>query len=103
MAKHIKHAVIQKIQQAKYYSIIVACRSTRVVCRTELITVTGHVDAKQGDSEEHLVGFIPEKKTTSEDLTELRTFVNHQLGLDIKTAADKDTIMALTCKEKEVV
>jgi hypothetical protein len=61
MAKHVKHEVIQKAHQAKYYSIILDC--TRDVSHTEEMTmILSHVDEKSGDNEEHFFGLIPVKK-----------------------------------------
>ncbi|XP_073470341.1 zinc finger MYM-type protein 1-like [Aquarana catesbeiana] len=83
MAKLVKQKVIEKILQAKYYSIIIDC--TRDVSHVEQMTVVlRHVDEKSGDVEEHFIGFLPVDKMTAEELTKTILLEIEESGLDIK-------------------
>ncbi|CAH2226204.1 Hypothetical predicted protein [Pelobates cultripes] len=83
VAKHVKQTIIQKILQAKYYSIILDC--TTDISHIELMTVIlRHVDEVSGNIEEHFIGFITVEKTTAEELTKTILFEIDELGLDIK-------------------
>jgi hypothetical protein len=83
MARHVEHAVTQKVQQAKYYSIILDC--TRDVSHTEQMTmILRHVYEKSGDTEKHFVVFIPVEKTTAAEELNCVVLEIDNLGLDIK-------------------
>jgi hypothetical protein len=87
MAKHVKHAIIQTVQQAKYYLIILDC--IRDGSHTERLTILLDVDEKSGDTEEHFVGFIPVEKTAAEELTNCVLSEINNLRLDTKNCRGK--------------
>ena len=83
MARQVKQEIIKRVQQAKYYSIILDC--TRDVSRVEQMSlVLRYVDVNSGDIKEHFIGFIPVEKTTGADLADYVLSELKSLGLKLE-------------------
>lgn len=83
---NIKHHIIEQVQKAKYYSVILDC--TPDASKVEQMTfVVRFVSIQESESEvqvninEHFLGFLPIERSTAKELSEVLLEELEKIGL----------------------